>query len=580
MGFLDDVGDGLEGLYDDGKKGLGATVDAGSHLVGGALDTVGLHDAAHAVDNWGDSVADNLGAQVGELQLGDSDDPKDLVHGDAKALSDAADHLRTFHDAFEETGSGLRAMDSSHWQGQAADAFRTRFAPHPGQWLTAADACAAAAQALDGFSHTVTWAQGQAKRAIDAYNAAKKTHEQARNAYNASVDSYNKAAKAWNDAAKSNPNPGPKPTDPGDFHDDAGNAQLAHAQDLLRDARTQRDTAADSAAKALQAATATAPTEPSFTQRMKLDSIDAAEGGMIGVTHVYGGIAKGAADIVNFGRGLNPMDPYNATHPATYLDHVNQVAVGLVHAEMHPTDVVKSLVGSDWGSDPAEAGGKLLTNLVFGAATDGAGTEADASLAAAKDTAENAAKDAAESGADRGGASAVDHPAPAPDPEPDRLAAAVDRSVDITSMGDNIVWRDSREAVWRFTDRDPQKIVADGGMTPWKPENNDLAQYVRDERYRSAFTGTTNDPGYQIVRQWKYTIDAPGGIDVNASIPDNVFHDEHEIAFPGGIKLEHIQGWQRWNPLDQKWGNHQPNPYYKPPLPSPPANGLPPGWTR
>lgn len=159
MGFLDGIGDGLEGLYEDGRKQLGTVVDNEAHAVGYGLNLVGLHDAAQAVDNWGDSVADSLGAQIGEKQLGESDDPKDLVHGDAKALSD--------------------------------------------------------------FSHTVTWAQGQAKQAVDAYNTAKKSHEQARNAYNASVTSYNAALKSWSEAAKASPNPGPGPTDPGDFHDEA-----------------------------------------------------------------------------------------------------------------------------------------------------------------------------------------------------------------------------------------------------------------------------------------------------------------------------------------------------------------------
>ncbi|WP_329584818.1 DUF6531 domain-containing protein [Kitasatospora sp. NBC_01250] len=422
MGFLDDVGDGLEGLYKDGKKQVGQVLDQNAHTVGGMLDFVGLHDAANMVDNWGDSVADDLGAQVGEKQLGQSEDPKDLVHGDAKALGDTAAHLRKFHDAFQETGSGLQALDSSHWQGQAADAFRAKFEPHPALWLTAADACAAAATALDGFAQTVTWAQGQAKEAIDAYNAAKKAHQQAQAAYNASVSSYNDAVKTWNKAAaQPNPNPGPKPTDPGDFHDPSTD-QLTHAQDLLRAARTGRDQAADSAAKALQAATATAPTTPSFTQRMKLDSMDLAEGGAMGGAHLYGGIFKGAADIVDFGRGLNPMDVYNVTHPATYLDHLNQTAAGLVHANMHPTDVVKSLVGSGWGSDPFEAGGKLLTNVAFGALTDGAGPEADAAAAAAKTTAaaaakttaedagKNAAKDAAQDAAGGGGRDAVKDP--------------------------------------------------------------------------------------------------------------------------------------------------------------------------
>ncbi|MCX4747437.1 toxin glutamine deamidase domain-containing protein [Kitasatospora sp. NBC_01287] len=404
MGFLDDVGDGLEGLYKDGKKQVGKVIDQNAHTVGGMLDFVGLHDAAHAVDKFGDHIADNLGAQIGEMQLGDSDDPKDLVHGDAKALSDSAGHLRTFHDAFQETGGGLQSMDSDHWKGQAADAFRTRFQPHPAQWLSAADACATAATALDGYSTTVTWAQDQAKQAIDAYNAAKKAHQQAQDAYNTSVDAYNKAAKAWNTAAKSNPNaaPGPKPTDPGAFQDPSTTG-LTHARDLLRAARAGRDSAADQAAKALRTALAGAPAEPSFTQRMKLDAVDLYEGSSLGTAHLLGGVVKGGADIVKFGRALDPMDAYNVTHPATYLDHLNQTAAGLVHADLHPVDVVKSLVGSGWSSDPFEAGGKLFTNIALGVATDGAGTEADAALNLAKDSTESAATSALKNGAENAG---------------------------------------------------------------------------------------------------------------------------------------------------------------------------------
>ncbi|MCX4750554.1 DUF6531 domain-containing protein [Kitasatospora sp. NBC_01287] len=418
MGFLDDVGDGLEGLYKDGKKQVGKVIDQNAHTVGGMLDFVGLHDAAHAVDHWGDGVADSLGAQIGEMQLGDSDDPKDLVHGDAKALSDAAKQLRTFHDAFQETGGGLQSMDSEHWKGQAADAFRTRFQPHPAQWLSAADACATAATALDGFSTTVTWAQGQAKQAIDAYNAAKKAHQQAQDAYNTSVDAYNKAAKAWNTAA-ANPNaaPGPKPTDPGAFQDPSTTG-LTHARDLLRAARAGRDSAADQAAKALRTALAGAPAEPSFTQRMKLDAVDLYEGSSLGTAHLLGGVVKGGADIVKFGRALDPMDAYNVTHPATYLDHLNQTAAGLVHADLHPVDVVKSLVGSGWSSDPFEAGGKLFTNIALGVATDGAGEAAtatettgiDVTENAATNAATNAAKDTTESAAGGAGREAVKDP--------------------------------------------------------------------------------------------------------------------------------------------------------------------------
>ncbi|WP_035846706.1 putative T7SS-secreted protein [Kitasatospora azatica] len=436
MGFLDSVGDGLEGLYKDGKKAVGQAIDQNAHALGGMLDFVGLHEAAHAVDKFGDKVADNLGAQVGELQLGDTDDPKELVHGDVKAITESAKHLRAFHDAFEETGSGLRSMDSEHWQGQAADAFRAKFAPHPTQWLVTADACATAAGALDDFSHTVGWAQDQAKQAIDAYNAAKKAHQQAQDAYNASVDSYNKAVKTWNYAAKTNPNPGPQPTDPGAFHDPSTD-QLSHAQDLLRAARSARDTAADAAAKAIKAATDAAPAEPSFTERMKLDAVDLAEGGMDGYEHLYGGVVKGAADILKFGRGLNPLDVYNITHPALYLDHVNTVAAGLVNVSNHPTQLLSAVVGSGWGSDPFEASGKLFTNVAFGIATGGTGEAAsvatDVGVNASKDIAENAAeKTAIQSVENAGGdaaATAGANPAGLPDgwTIKDPLAGGVDR---------------------------------------------------------------------------------------------------------------------------------------------------------
>ncbi|MGC0316975.1 putative T7SS-secreted protein [Kitasatospora acidiphila] len=406
MGWLDSVGSGLDHLYKDGKKAIGSQVDRNAHAVGDALDFVGLHDAAHTVDNYGDKIADKLGAQVAELQLGQTDDPKQLVHGDAKAIGESVKHLQVFHDAFESTGSGLRAMDSDHWQGQAAEAFRAKFTPHPAQWLAAADACDKAAKALDQFSQTVGWAQGQAKQAIDAYNAAKKAQKQAQDAYNSSVDSYNKALKTYNDAVKSNnPSPGAKPTDPGPFKDPTGD-QFTHAQDLLNGARSARDAAAATAAGALKTAMDAAPPEPSMAERLKLDASDLVQGENVARDHFGGGLIKGAAGIGDFIRGMNPMDIYNITHPATYIDHVNQVAAGLIKTSNHPTQLLSSVVGSGWGSDPFEAAGNLTTNLAFGAVTGGGGDVA----VAGTDIAGNATRDAAENAGGNAGRDAVKDP--------------------------------------------------------------------------------------------------------------------------------------------------------------------------
>ncbi|MFD7985903.1 putative T7SS-secreted protein [Kitasatospora indigofera] len=408
--FVDGVGDAFEDGIDSVKSTVGSAVDGGAHLLGDGLDAVGLHGAAHAVDSFGDSVADSLGAQVGEYQLGESDDPKDLVHGDVKGIGESVGHLRMFHAAFEETGQGLSRLDAEHWKGAAGDAFRAKFAPQPKLWLTAADACRTAAEAMETFAGTVTWAQEQAKQAIDAYKAAKKASEQARDSYNADVDRYNQAAKDWNKASQDGRDPGPRPTDPGEFRD-PGTAGLKQAQEQLRAARQQRDAAAETAKSAVDAATATAPAEPSFTSRMGNDLSDTFQGAMVGQLHLAGGLVKGGADILKFGRGLNPMDPYNLTHPAQYADHVSTTAAGLLHASNHPMELLSAVVGSGWSSDPFEAFGKLTTNVAFGVATGGAGEAGavaeDVALNATKNAGENAAREAGENAAKNAGENAA-----------------------------------------------------------------------------------------------------------------------------------------------------------------------------
>ncbi|MFG2819934.1 putative T7SS-secreted protein [Kitasatospora sp. NPDC048365] len=374
MGLLDSIGEGISDAWDSGKKAVGGFVDANAHILGDGLDMIGLDDAAHAVDKWGDEFADSMGAQVGELGLGQTDDPTELVHGDVKTIGENVGHLKKFGTAFEETGSGLTRLDHEHWQGEAADAFRSKFAPQPGMWLAAADACAGAGRALETYAQTVTWAQDQAKQAIEAYNAAKKASEDARNAYQREVDWYNQEAKAWNDYARSGNDPGPPPPMPKEFRD-PGVEGAKQAAEILRSARKQRDEAGRTAAQAIRAITGHAPAKPSFTQRLEAGIQDAGDFVAVGYLHLEGGIVKGAADLVKFARGLNPMDPYNLTHPAQYMDHVSTTLAGLVTTANHPVELGKALVGSGWGSDPFEAGGKFIFNVGSGMLTGG-GSEA------------------------------------------------------------------------------------------------------------------------------------------------------------------------------------------------------------
>ncbi|MFI5528151.1 putative T7SS-secreted protein [Kitasatospora sp. NPDC051853] len=389
----------FERALDGGKRALGETVNAGAHLVGDGLDLVGLDSAAHAVDRWGDNVADSLGALVGELNLGQTDDPKELVHGDVGAVTTAARHLHKFQAAFDETGSGLTRLDAEHWKGAAGDAFRARFSPQPALWVLAAEACGSAAEALDTYARTVEWAQGRARQAIDAYEAARKASERARDAYNDQVDRYNDAVKQYNSAAAAGGTDLTRPTDPGTFHD-PGQDGLKQAQDLLREARRQRDAAALAAADAVSAATGSAPREPSFLQQVAAAQTDLVQGAAVGSLHLLGGVAKGGADAVKFVRSLNPQDPYNLTHPAQYQEHVLSTSLGLLRTANHPTELVKSLAGSGWRSDPFEATGRVIFDVASGAATGGGSTAGIAAKRAAANALKNSAERTALRGAD------------------------------------------------------------------------------------------------------------------------------------------------------------------------------------
>jgi RHS repeat-associated protein len=66
-------------------------------------------------------------------------------------------------------------------------------------------------------------------------------------------------------------------------------------------------------------------------------------------------------------------------HPAEYAAGMSGTLAGLADAAINPVDAVKGLVGTGWGSDPAQALGKLVPNVALAVATDGGGAAADAS---------------------------------------------------------------------------------------------------------------------------------------------------------------------------------------------------------
>jgi len=106
-------------------------------------------------------------------ELGETDDPKQLVPGNAANITATAQALRTRAGELEQAGVGLSRIDTTDgWSGPAGDAFRSKFHGRPRSWLTAGDSFLDAAAALDTYASTLTWAQGQAQQAINDWNAA------------------------------------------------------------------------------------------------------------------------------------------------------------------------------------------------------------------------------------------------------------------------------------------------------------------------------------------------------------------------------------------------------------------------
>jgi RHS repeat-associated protein len=388
MGIFGDIGDGIksgintglsagEDLIDEGKKKLGEGVDYATNKVGDGLDYVGWHGAADAVEDWGDDVASDLGATPGEQQLGQSEDANELVHGNPETIRASAGHLKDFRAAFDKVGQGMKKVDPSGWKGEGGDAFREKFGVHPTKWTQAAEACGAAAGALETYADTVKWAQGQAKEAIELYKKGTKASKDAADAYNKRVDAYNAKIKA-------NEDPGPR-LEP---FQDPGTADIKAARDKLAEARKQRNTAASEAQGKVKAALAHAPAEPPPLDRLGNDLVDGYQAVNTELTHVVGGALKGTAGLLNFARGLNPTDPYNLTHPAAYMQNVSMTLSGLVSTASHPERIVQAAVDG-FKKDPSEFVGRLIPELI---GTKGAGLARGGLRLALKEGAEGVAE--------------------------------------------------------------------------------------------------------------------------------------------------------------------------------------------
>jgi hypothetical protein len=269
-------------------------------------------------------------------------------------------------------------------------------------------ACEQGATALHGFAATATWARGRAEEAVRIHAAGLAASQRARADHQRRVDAYNAAASAYNTDVAAGADPGPPPTEPAPFVD-PGLAEQQRARDLLARARAQRDSAGQALQAALGRATDGAPPAPGTGQQLLRTAEDTPGVVLAGLEHLNGGAAKGLAEMGRFARSLDPMDPYNVTHPAAFVEGVGTTVAGLGHSIMHPTELVSGLVGTGWGKDPAEAMGKLLANVATAVPTGGGGAAAGATDRVLESGAANAARSAATRAAEQAATRAAEH---------------------------------------------------------------------------------------------------------------------------------------------------------------------------
>ncbi|MEU3708495.1 scabin-related ADP-ribosyltransferase [Streptomyces catenulae] len=246
-----------------------------------------------------------------------------------------------------------------------------------------------------------------------------------------------------------------------------------------------------------------APAEPQGLDRLKSETGNTVKSQLIGAEHQLGGIVKTGTSMLRLARTVNPQDPYNLTHPADYATNLTSVAGGLVRTANHPTELVKGFVGEGWGTDRNEAMGAFATNFIGGGgAVSKVGAKAVAhgmESTVAKDTAKTVSHTAAKDSAG--------------------LARHADDAADAARRTDDVATHSDSAASMPMT---PRGRVRDWILTT-------------PVAFASAFVGTTKDPHANWLSDYRYEVDAPGGIDANQTLPDNKYRGEQEIAFAGGI---------------------------------------------
>lgn len=349
MGIFD-FADGIE-------KDIGEFVDGATDFAGDALDRLGFDGAGRAVKDFGDAIANSMGAMPDEKELGDTDDPRELVFGDPSAIRSHSTTIAGFGRNFDTAGSGLKGMSTGHWTGEGADGYEQATAIEWPKWSTAADAAGTAAGALTTWAADVEFAQRKAAEAIALWQEAERKGVQWRAEANRKIAEYNRDVNDFNNGDSM-----AVPVKP-DLGTDPEPAGKAEARRVLKVGRDHRNQAASGIKSTLDGAANMAPPMPSTAEQIAGDAKDMYEGANIAKNHLDGGVVSAVTQTVKVIRTVDPTNPYNVANPGQYVQNVARVAAGVTHQLANPADFVRNFVGSGWSSDPAQSAGALAANL-------------------------------------------------------------------------------------------------------------------------------------------------------------------------------------------------------------------------
>lgn len=289
-------------------------------------------------------------------ELGDTDDPTDLVPGEVAGTRDKAETFRRIADGL----AAVRRIDSEHaWSGPAADAYRKTVRDEQQRWDVAAAAFGKVASALTDHGNALRSAQDKAARAIELHRKGEQDSARAEKAHAAQV----KAAGPADQVAP---------------FQDPGAAKTAEAQAILDQARSELRSASAATRAALKQAAESAP-DPSVLERLA-DMARATGGAYFEAYKSFTGGALGALGEMGMGvLGAVAKPMHLMTDPAATISSGFTAGAGVVHMVTTKEGWGQTLGTLDeWKKDPAAALGKAATNIGTTVVGGGAGAGAKA----------------------------------------------------------------------------------------------------------------------------------------------------------------------------------------------------------